>query len=463
MAFTGSFDYLGERPDLTPDTTNYIDTYNFATYDIPHLKEEAIKKFDHTIYGFVDKFSSKEQMRGYKYLWTELDRRAVTYDDLVLTNATQALTRASSAEIKFRAFEKVKIYSGSTEITVIVKTVSSATSLVVEPYDAAAVTFFAGSDNLSAAYGFSLGIEVPMGFDGSNVVGGVKQPYTIRSNRPAITYNKYEELGSVVPVVKWVKINGQNKWFIGEADNARADTFEMIEKKHIMGEAPSASATWAATTQGLQGTSGAFDQVRTYGASWQDPISSVTDLENIIKHLDKVNGSGVNLFLTNRATEFAFDQLGRTFNATYGGSATQSNYVGEYYNEKDKKILKLGFRGFSHGGYVMLKQGWKFLKENTFLGNSAIGDDSVINFLMIPVGMTPVSEGDQSLEFNTSPIMKNYMTVMESRAWQSWVTGGAGWMDRYTDETDKFKIHFRNESMLALFNAEKFILGETNS
>ena len=351
MAFTGSFDYLGVRPDLTPSTTTYIDSFDFSTNDIPHFKDVAIKKFDTNILGFVDKFSSREALHSNKYIWSELDRRAVTYSDLALNYSTKALTRAGGAKLYYRKNEKIRIHTADTAITVIVKTVTSSTSIVVESYDEASVTFFAGSSNLSSAYGYSLGIEVGMGFDGDNVDGGIKTPYTVYGNRPAITYDKYDELGSIIPVVKWVSINGQNKWFIDEIDSQKGDFLEAVEKKLIMGEAPN-SSSYAAATMGLQGTSGVFDQVRTGGASWADTISSVTDIENIIKHWDKVNGAGVNLFLCNRDTELAFDTLGRTFNAGYGGSATQSNYVGEYMNEKDGKILKLGFRGFSHGGYT---------------------------------------------------------------------------------------------------------------
>ena len=455
-----SFEYLGNQPDLTPERTNYLDTFDFTTIDIPQLRAEAIKKFDTTIYGFTDKFAGKEMLTSDKYIWSELERTAVTYDDLVYNGTTKKLTRASSAELKFRKHEKVELHTSACAGIFIVISVNTAqTEASIESYDAGAVTLDGNDTTYTAVYGYSLGIEVAKGSEGSDFTAGVRQPYTIRNNRPAITRNVYKELGSIIPQVKWVSINGQKKWFIDEIDLAREHMLEMIEKKLVSGEKPDGSS-YASATMGLQGTDGVFEQIRDHGATWQDYVSSETDIKNLIKHWDKVNGAGDNLFLCNRDAEFAFDDLAKQYNASYGGSATLKNYIGEYNNGEQGKILNLGFKGFNYGGYTLLKQGWKYLKENTFLGNSNIAAANKINFVSVPVGKTPVSFGDQSLEFNQSPTQMNYMTILEARPYQSWVEGGAGWMGARTNGDDSFKVHFLNESMIALYNAEKFIIGE---
>jgi hypothetical protein len=101
----------------------------------------------------------------------------------------------------------------------------------------------------------------------------------------------------------------------------------------------------------------------------------------------------------------------------------------------------------------------KYLKENTFRGNDAIADENKMNFLAIPVGMTPVAEGDQDLAFNPRLTQRNYMTKYALRDYEYWTEGGA-WVSPRTNGDDKFKVHFLNESLLAVFNAEKFIIGK---
>ncbi len=458
-----SFEYLHPSDvkglGLTPERSNYLDTYNFATYDIPQLREEVIAKYDNTITGFIRKFSTVEPLVSEKYIWTELERRPITYNDAILTYAstTMTMTRAGGADIGYRKHEKVRVYTKGGTGVFIVTSITSSAAVVLGTYDEGSADIISAyTDALSGCYVYSLGIEVGKGSLGADFTAGRKLPYSIHSNRPVITRDVYTEFGSTPPQIKWAKINGQPRWFLAEIDATRENFLEAVEKKLMEGEFPHTGT--AAATAGLQGTKGVFAQIGERGATWTDLLSSIDDLESLIRHLDKVNGAGINLFLCNRYQSFAFDTLGRTFNSTYGASGTLANHIGTYSNQEADKILRLGDYGFHYGGYTFLKQDWKYLNENTFRGNAAVKGADLINFLLVPVGMTPVSEGDQTLAHNPTTTLRNYMTKFALRDYDTWTEGGA-WVSPRTSGDDSFKVHFLEESLIAVFNAEKFVMG----
>ena len=472
MAFTGTVPNPISAANLanlslTPDHSNYLDTYNFATSDIPDLRAAAIEKYDQTITGFLAKFSTSEVLKGMKYIWSELETKAVSYEDAILdvNGSTYTLTRAASAKVHYRKHEKIQIQTSAGAGIFQVTTVSSATAVVLRTYDADSVTLVGlGTANYTASFTYSLGIEVARDSVGTDFTTGLTRNYSIESNRPTITRDVYAEDGSVKLNLKWVEIGGSYYWYLPEIDDTRERFLEAIEKKLIEGDYPNASS--GAYAAGLQGTQGLFAAVEDRGASWGGYLTSIGDLETIIKYYQKVQGAGTNLFLCNQQQEFDFDALGRTFNASYGGSATLENFVGDYNNSESGKILKLGFKGFEYGGYTFLKQGWKYLKEHTFRGNDSTNVVAAarVNFLAVPIGMTPISEGDQNLAYNPVKVQRNYLTKMytEGRDYDTWTEGGALISPR-TNGDDSFKVHFLNESLLCAFNAEKFIISKGNS
>lgn len=463
------FEYLspadGINYGLTPTSSNYVDLYDFSTYDRPDVRAEAIMKYDNTIGGFLQKMSATEKLESDKYIWTEMERKAVTYDDATLTVGTSnVLTRAASAKVSYRLHEKVKLHTTLGAGVFIVTEVVSGTEVNLGTYDQASIDLVAAyaATPLTGSYVYSLGIEVGKGSAGADFTAGLKLPYSVHSNRPAITRNVYTELGSTPPVKGWVSINGEYRWFINEIDSTREDTLEMIEKKGIEGEEPAAGSDAAAID--LQGTKGAFAQVSDRGATWLGQITTTADLESLLKHYNKVQGAYVNMFFSDIDQSLKFDELGRTFNSSYGSASVLDNYIGEYMmSQGGGKILNLGVNGFEHGGYTFLKQNWKYLTEHTFRGNDAVGTltpDEQMHFFAVPVGMTPVMEGDQELAHNPRYTQRNYMTKMELRPYNSWAEGGATWLGNKTNGDDSFKIHFLEESLLAVYNPEKFILGQ---
>lgn len=444
---------------LTPERTNYLDAYDLRTYDIPHLRQAVIEKYNNTITGFIEKFSEKEPLTSDQYRWAELEQDAITYDDAVLTvGANTVLTRAAGAKVAYRLHEKVQLHTSLGAGVFIVTEVVSDVAVNLGTYDAGSIAVeTAYTTALSAVYVYSLGIEVGKGSLGADFTAGLKLPYRVLDNIPAITRDVYTELGSATPDLKWVMVNGQPRWFIAEIDATRERFLGSVEKKLVDGDYPAAASD--AATAGLQGTQGAFAAVSERGATFDGEVTTTTDIESLIDHFNKVQAPGTMLFLCNQSQEFAFDGLGRTFNASYGSTGALDNHIGDYDNAASGKTLKLGFKGFEYGGYTLLKQGWKYLKENTFHGNSAIAAADRINFLAVPVGMTPVSEGDQNLAYNPRKVQRNYLSNLYKRDYETWTEGGAFVMPR-TNGDDSFKVHFLNESLLAVFAAEKFIIGK---
>lgn len=460
-----SFNYLtpsdAQSMGLTPTNSNYLDLYNFSKYDMPELKVPAIKKFDETVGGFLKLFSNTEQMESDKLIWTELERKAVTYEDAVITAGTDiVLTRADDAPLRYRKHEKIRAHATNGVGVFIVLEVVDSQTVNLGTYDSASIAMVGGdyTDALENVVTYSLGIEVGKGSEGADFTAGLQLPYTTVDNRPAISREVYTELGSTPPVKGWVEINGNYYWYMAEIDATREKFLDDIEKKHMEGEEP-ASGSDAVDSLGLQGTKGAFAQVRDRGAIWDGMIETTADLEALIKHLNNAQGATDNLFLCNQSQEFKFDELGRHFNSSYGGSAALDNYIGEFMNAEPNKILDLSFYGFQYGGYQFRKQGWKYLKEYSFRGNDNIDTADQMHAFMVPIGQTPVAMGEQNLNRNPSTVMKNYMTKFFLRDYDTWTEGGA-WVTPRTNGDDKFKIHWLEESLLALFNAEKFLIVE---
>jgi hypothetical protein len=459
----GSFTYLNPSDvvgqGLTPNRTNYLDLYDFSTYDFPEFKEVAIEKFDPTITGFISKYAGSQAIKADKYIWSELELSAVTYEDAVLTvGATNVLTRAASGKVSYRKHEKIQLHSATATGVFIVLSVTSPTAVVLGTYDAGAEGIVDDySDPEEGLLAYSLGIEVGKGSQGEDFTTGVKQPYRVFDNRPTITRDVYAEIGSVIPQVQWIKFSdGTTKWFLKEIDNTRERFLESIEKKLIEGAYPSATSD-AAVTLGLQGTQGAFEAIKARGGTFAGSLTSEADLKALTKHFDKWHGAGEMMFLTTRDQKYSLDTLGRTFNINYTGA---SNIIGDYQMSTGEKTLGLDNYAFSVGGYTFRSQVWKYLNENSFRGNDKIAAANKINFLGVPIGMTPVSTGDQMLAYNQRTQM-NYMTKIyaDGRDYMTTLEGGFGEMGANTNGDDSFKIHFLNESGLALFNAEKFLLG----
>lgn len=458
----GSFEYLNPADvvaqGLAPTRETYLDSYDLRTIDIPHMKAEVIQKYNPTITGFVDLFAGKEQLTSDQCRWTELEKDAVTYDDAILTvGATTTLTRNSSAKVAYRKHEKVFIQTSAGSGVFIVLEVNSPTEVELGTYNAKSIALeSAYTVPLTGSYCFSLGIEVGKGSKGADFENGLSLPYRVLSNIPAITRDVYKTLGSQTPQIQWALVNGQPRWYITEINATRSRFLGSVEKKLVDGEEPAAGSDAAAL--GLQGTQGVFDAVAERGMTFTGIISSQSDLESIIDHWNKVDAPAMQLFLCNQEQEFAFDSLGQSYNSSYGSAGVLDNYIGDWDNAQDGKMLKLGVKGFEHGGYTMLKQGWKYLKENSFRGNDAMSAAEIVTFLNVPLGKTPVAEGIQTLAFNSRTVMKNYMTNMYLRDYDSWTEGGAFIQPR-TNGDDDFKVHFLNESLIALFAGEKFMIG----
>jgi hypothetical protein len=450
---------------LTPTPATYLDVYDYTTNDVPQLKEAAIEKYNNTITGFINKFAVTETLKGPKVYWAEQEKRAVTYEDAIVTIAADVitLTRADSAKVSYRKNEKIQIYTSEGPGVFICLADSTGTSVVLGSWDEAAVALVDGyTAAWTGVYVYSLGLIAKIGSEGSDYEKGVEIPYSINSVKPVIKREQYAKNGSAPLELKWVNINGQYRWYMVEIDATRERHLESVEKELMEGNAPDAASDAAAL--GLTSTQGVFGQIEDRGAGWSGLVSTQGHLEAIIKRLNKVQGSKTNLFLCDQAQEFAFDTLARTYNASYGSTGVLDNYIGEYQNAPDGKMIKLSFKGFEYGGYTALKQGWKYLKEDTFRGNAKIVAADRINFLMVPMGMTTVKDAvDADLAENAPTLMRSYMTKYAAggRDYATQVTGGFNTLAGANNTADdKFKVSFISEVAIAVHNAEKFILGK---
>ena len=201
------------------------------------------------------------------------------------------------------------------------------------------------------------------------------------------------------------------------------------------------------TLTGYNGTKGLFYEVEDRGNIATGSIAGKSDVEAIVKVLDKQGAIQENVIFASRAKSFEIDNMLAGL-STYGTAGAAS--YGLFDNDTDM-ALNLGFSGFNIG-YDFYKTDWKYLNDATTRG--AIGD---IDGIVVPAGTTTVY--DQVLGKNAKrPFLhvRYRKSEAEDRKYKTWVVGSAGGASN-TDK-DAMEVHFLSERALCVMGANNFVL-----
>ena len=203
----------------------------------------------------------------------------------------------------------------------------------------------------------------------------------------------------------------------------------------------------------LNGSKGMFHQIEENGNVAAGSLDDLSDIDNVVKRLDKEGAIEENVLFIDRQLSFSIDDMLAAQNS-YGTGGTS---YGLFDNDKEM-ALNLGFTGFRRG-YEFYKSDWKYLNDATMRGGIVGG---AVNGVLVPAGSTTVY--DQVLGKNAKrPFLhvRYRASETEDRKYKSWVTGSAG--GARTSDLDAMQVNYLSERCLVVQAANNFVLFENYS
>ena len=280
--------------------------------------------------------------------------------------------------------------------------------------------------------------------------GSVDAGFQKFSNSPIILKDKYSINGSDTAQIGWVEVTTEMGtsgylWYLKSEHETRLRFEDYMELSLIEGR-PAASSS-GAESAGYKGTKGLFYELDNRGNIATGSIAARTDIEEIIKVLDKEGAIQENVLFVNRTKSFEID----TVLAAQNNSGASTSSYGLFDNDESMAI-SLGFQGFNLG-YDFYKTDWKYLNDPT---TGAL--TSAVDGVLVPAGTTTIY--DQVLGKNAvRPFLhvKYRKSEAEDRKYKSWVTGSAGTAGMSSD-LDAMQVHFLSERALCVHGANNFVI-----
>jgi len=134
-----------------------------------------------------------------------------------------------------------------------------------------------------------------------------------RANKYNIIKDIYKVSGSQATNIGWVNVGGQNMWYIKSEADTRQRFMDKREMMMILGddialgEAINASDT--VDHNDIDGGEGYFAAIEDRGIVASDLISSLSDMDDLIKVIDKEGGASEYAMYVNRAQELRIDDI----------------------------------------------------------------------------------------------------------------------------------------------------------
>ena len=264
-----------------------------------------------------------------------------------------------------------------------------------------------------------------------------------RVNPFMIVKDRFQVSGSAATNIGYVNLgNGDYRWYI----KGEQDTRNRFEDKREMMMLFAEPADAVGETD-LAGSEGYFSAVNDRGITVSGlaatPFSAMSEIDDIIKELDKEGAPAEYAMYLNRTQDLAIDDL------LANGIATQvtaglSGQFGAFNNSADMAV-QLGFKSFTRGGYTFHKHDWKLLNDPTLLG-AMTTTASGISYQGAMVPMTQVV--DPKTGVKAPALEMNYKAANGySREMEHWVTGGGvlGFNNNGDAGEDVATFHYRSE------------------
>jgi len=279
-----------------------------------------------------------------------------------------------------------------------------------------------------------------------------------RVNPFMIIKDRYQVSGSAATNIGYVNLgNGDYRWYIKGEQDTRARFEDKREMMMLFAEQNNPGTGPGTTVDDITGSEGYFAALENRGlvqsGLYANPFSAMSEIDAIIKELDKEGAPAEYAMYLNRSQDLAIDDL------LANGIATQvtaglSGQFGAFNNSADMAV-ELGFKSFTRGGYTFHKHDWKLLNDPTLIG--AMTNANGIQGAMVP--MTQVVDPKSGIK---SPALEmNYKAANGySREMEHWVTGGGvlGFNNNGDTGEDVATFHYRSEINLITRAANQHVL-----
>ena len=454
-------------PSVKPTSSNYLSVEDFTQiYDSERLpsaidryagQENLLTNLTEAL-GAVETTSSSDLLR-----WSELGRirpviKAGVGKVTSVTLTTKNLTVTGGHPFRVGEVIQLKgaVTASAVEATNLarVSSITSSTVVALQTIEGSAFTVDnTGTKELTVTVVSS---EFLKGSDAMS--GSLKQNFDTYTNKMKILKDHYEENYSDFSSVSWMSVNGNYFWTNYEMEATRkrfAITKELDALQSVL--ADSSSDAYSANLLGMQGV---FAAIKERGNDFQGYVSSKTDLESMIKRLDKTAGSPVMMMLQNREADLAADNFFAQLSPNAGGInssealITADNY-GSFANGS-KTMLDLGFKGVKWGSYEWYKQAWAaFTVPTSTLAPDNIAAADQVNGIIMPYGKTPVKVDGETMKVPYFSMIYKAGNN-ENRKLKTTVRGFE------QDGGDKIKIEYLSEYTTRLACANRFFI-ETGS
>jgi len=432
---------LTPAPSKATLSTNYLgSSIEFTSQYLPDVYEQEFEKYgNRSVASFLRMVGAEMPFASDVIQWSEQGRL-----HLAVTGATRAADVITSNGHPFRVGQTVIVSDGTDQEKAIVSATTTNT-FTVKSYENANLAAAIATSGLKV---FAYGSEFKKGTNGMS--GSLEAAKDIQTNNPIIIKDKYEVNGSDMAQIGWIEVTTENGasgylWYLKSEHETRQRFEDYLELSLIEGR-PAASGSGAAS-DGYKGTKGLFYEIENRGNIATGSIAARTDIEELIKVLDKEGAIQENVMFVNRTKSFEID----TVLAAQNNSGASTASYGLFDND-ESMALNLGFQGFNLG-YDFYKTDWKYLNDATTGSLTSAVDGAIV-----PAGTTTIY--DQVLGKNaTRPFLhvKYRKSEAEDRKYKSWVVGSAG-SAAMSSDLDAMQVHFLSERALCVHGANNFIL-----
>ena len=359
---------------------------------------------------------------------------------ITAADTTVVLTASSATAVHVRENDVVLV-NGSERalVTGITGAAITLTSLLSGGFTAANLNASAEVPVVGNLYG--QGTDQPSEFIESGIVKRVN-PFMIMKDVYSVT-------GSQATNIGWINLgNGDYRWYLKSEGDTRQRFMDKREMMMLLGEKVTNTAIYnpaASPADGnpVYGSEGYFSAIEDRGIVSGGYLQDLTDVDDLIKVLDKEGGSSEYAMYVNRVQDLHLDDLiGAAGDTTTTGAAK----FGAFSNSAETAI-NLGFRSFNRAGYTFHKHDWKLLNDPTLLADS--------DFAGVAVPMAQVADAKTG---DKAPALEmNYKAANGySREMEHWMVGSILGASNATK--DNVEFHYRSECNLVTRAANRHIL-----
>ena len=424
------------------DAAKYISLYDLVNK--PDNRDALIKTYGNQgITGFLQLVGATKAvgMADEVQYWEETrlhKKQAGALATITSGDTTVVLTASSAANVIARDNDIVLVDGSQRAMVSISGTAITLTSLL-----AGGFTALTGAEVELPIVGnlWGQGTDQPTEFIESGVVK--------RTNPFMIMKDVYSVTGSQATNVGWINLgNGDYRWYLKSEGDTRQRFMDKREMMMLLGEKVTNTAIYnasAAPADGnpTYGSEGYFSAIEDRGIVSGGYLQSLTDVDDLIKALDKEGGSSEYAMYVNRTQDLHLDDLiGASGDTTTTGAAK----FGSFSNSAETAI-NLGFRSFNRAGYTFHKHDWKLLNDPTLLADS---DYAGVCVPMAQIADARTGDKAPALEMNYKA-SNGY-----SREMEHWMVGSILGASNATK--DNVEFHYRSECNLITRAANRHVL-----